>query len=351
MNRIDTALRRGILLLTCVSALLASACRRASPADLERARGELRVRATAVCAAPAVRPTHRPPPSQVNASDAALRDALIAICERGRREVADAGMSAGACSGANLESDSCRAAVAEVAKELSLVRDRLIDPRPTVALLRRNEMLVTSATFDFDKDGPSAARAAVKAAATRPCDPSTPWIETLLLAAARHATDAHDDAAAMTLCADLAALERDRFLVGNMTDALLGVAALTRIESVCRPMAEQAPDAAVAALRDAMSVIRKSAPPNLDEVIQRDLDEVFLLTLGPLRDASIAPSCDRARHLLERAPRTSSAAEEAAMVDGFRNQRQAPPPERSRYDAEYAKALTIMDRFLSVKGR
>ncbi len=330
---------------------LAASCRRAPPEELAAARAELRAHAEAICAAPGPRPSHRTPPA-VPSSDAALRSALLAVCEQGRRESAGAtGPALGACTDANATSERCRALVAASAEHVQITRDRLTDARPTVAELRRNQMLVSSPTFDLAHADLDAAKAAVAAEPERPCDPSTPWLETVMLAAARQASSSHDDARAMALCADVAAMEGDRFLVGNLTDALLGVSGLERLEVACRPLAEAAPDAAVEPLRAAMAIVRKRVPASLDDVMRRDVDEVFVLTMGPLRDDALTPSCDRAKRLLERGARPSTAAEERALVDGYRNWKRAPPPERERYDAQYGRALAILDRFVTLRGR
>lgn len=344
--RSSSSLARGttVALVTALVTVLA-ACRRPPPPELPAARSELAARAVAVCAAPASRPPHRPSSANVKPSDAALREALLAVCEQGRGE------GERACDGAAATSEPCRAVVAAADKYVQSARERLTDDRPVVALLRRSELLVSAPPVNMEKLSFDAAVAVVAAASSRPCELSRLGLEKLMLAAARQASAARDDATAMALCADVAALERDRFLVGDMTDAMMGVAALALLDQTCRPLAEAAPDAVVAPLRAATAVIRKGCPAALDDAMQRDLDEVFLVTLGVLRDESVLPPCDRAKRLLERSPRATTNAELQSHADAYRAYKNAPRPERAKYDAEYAKALGILDRFVTVRGR
>lgn len=284
--------------------------------DLAPIRDGLDREASIVCAQPASRPPHAS-----HGRDVSREEARAALAVLVTRDDADA---------------------------IETVHQALTGDRPVVGELRRFDLMLRATPVDLgeltaDKNGLAKASAVVEAGAAAGAGLHVTRIERAFLAAAKVSYPAD----ALARCADVVALERDRILVGSLTDMMLGAAMLDTAKRACIPIIDDAPPADRAAFAASLAVIKKGMP-EFDVAFRRDRAEMMLYQFGPAFEPSHAFPCDRAREFANALRTAGASPDPRDLAAAWRRPEvmDASSANASKYAVEYQSKLQAIDEML-----
>jgi hypothetical protein len=302
-----------------VLVLTTAGCHR-QPPDLTPIREALEQEEATVCAQPASRPPHA----------ARTRD---------------------------VSREEAQAALTTLSKEddpgaIETVHAALTGERPTVGELRRFDLVLRSAPVDLneltrDKNGLVKARAIVEAGASASPGLHVSRIERAFLSAAQTASAGGRVAEALERCADVVALERDRFLVGSLTDMMLGAAMLDSGKRACIPIIDAAQPAERAAFATSLATLRTSMPA-FGDALRRDRAEMLLYQFGAAFGSGHPFVCNRAREFAEAMGHSGASPDARELTDAWRRPEvaDASPSNAAKYASEYESKLRDVDEML-----
>lgn len=221
------------------------------------------------------------------------------------------------------------------------IHEGLAQSQPLVALAHKNHMLLDAPKVDFSQPK---ALDSVDKAAMGACKKSWPGLGRALLTSAE--TMPKERAAdALGRCLDVIAMARDADLVGDALDSLLANSDLQLVVVHCSAIAEQAPKDVAATFAASVLTLKGMFPPNLDDVFKRDIAETTVFNFGPARDPAQTLPCQSATELSKGMGDLPEAkADQRKLLDGWKQWKEQPPPDTSKYREAYELSLRTLDK-------